>query len=50
MRILTYKEWKEKDTTFNLILDIIYRINRGEQRTLDDLLKIEYKKYIGEKK
>jgi len=50
MRTVTYKEWKERDNTFNLILDIIYRINRGEQGTLDELLKKEYKKYLGDTK
>lgn len=42
--IEAYKAWKERDTTFNLILDIIYRLNRGGEGTLESHLKSEYKK------
>ncbi len=41
MIILTYKEWRERDATFNLILDIIYRLNRGEEGSLENLLEKE---------
>ena len=50
MKILSYTEWKEKDSTFNLIIDIIYQINRGKKGSLDEHLKKEYKKYLGEQK
>jgi hypothetical protein len=50
MMLLTYKQWLERDTTFNLIIDAIYQINRGERKTLEMLLKEEYKKYLGELK
>jgi len=50
MRTVSYKEWKGKDNTFNLILDIIYKLNRGFKSTLEIELKKEYKKYLGDNK
>ncbi len=44
MRFLTYKEWRERDTTFDLILDIIYKLNRGAEGSLENLLKKKYQK------
>jgi len=48
--IMTYEQWKEMDSTFDLIIDIIYKLNRGEKGDLETHLKKEYKKRIGDKK
>jgi len=45
--MIDFEQWKELDSTFDLILEIIFDINRGlEPRTLEQALRDEYEKEV----
>lgn len=42
---MTFEEWRETDSGYDTTLDAIYKINRGEEASLEGLL---YKEYLKE--